>query len=57
MFLRFENAVAGIGFTYEPGEVVDWPDDVNAAVFVRHRLAKEAARAQGRPVRRHARSD
>ena len=61
MFLRFESALAGANFSYQPGDVVDWPDEREAQRFVDKGLAeqlspeaaREAAAASGKIPRRH----
>lgn len=61
MFVRFDSAIAGANFSYAPGDVVDWPNEAEAARFVERGIAEElsrdaatqAARDVGKPVRKH----
>jgi hypothetical protein len=62
MFIRFESSIAGMNFSYAPGDVVEWPDEGEAERFVQRGIAEqllsrekaqEAAQSAGRPVRRH----
>lgn len=59
--IRFEGSLAGINFSYAPGDVAVWPDDAQAEEFARRGIAEildpeaaqKAAAASGRPVRTH----
>lgn len=61
MFLRFDTAIAGRNFAYAPGDVVEWPNDEEAARLVERSQAteltgdeaKETAKSSGKAVRRH----